>query len=198
MIGAYNPFLGQRLRTDARNVTVDRSFIAHYVISAALAVAAAVNNVKTAVTLADGTTTTLTTADITQPATSRVLSITGNAVTAVGDVVITGTDISGAELVETIVSTGAATVIGTKAFASISTIVLPARGAAADTISIGLADKFGIPYKLAQNTVLLLLRDGTSTTVSAGSNFSGTVLADNYIDPTAAMNGTQIDLYFIV
>ena len=196
-LAAYNPFIGQHIKDQAGG-SVDHGFIAHYQIAAADAVAAGAANVAPATILANGLTTTLTTADITQPPTPRVLSITGNAATAVGNVVVTGTDANGDELIETIVSTGAATVLGTKAFASIVTIVLPARGAVADSISVGLSDRFGLPYMLPHNTVILILNNATVTTVAAGSSFSGTVLADNFIDPTAALNAAQVDVYLIV
>jgi hypothetical protein len=196
---AYNPKFGQIIKTDAGG-SVDWDFIAHYTITAAQAVAAGAATVKTAVTLADGVTTTVLAAALTaQPPTPRVLSITGNAATATGNVVITGTDFSGATLVETIISTGAATVLGVKAFATIANIVFPARGAGGDTISVGTSDKFGIPYLLPfAGAVILLVNNGTATTVAAGSSFSATVLADNFIDPTAALNAQQVDVYMIV
>lgn len=193
----YNPRFGQIIKNDA-NGSNDWDFIAHYTIPAASAVAAAVNNVRVATTLADGLTTTLTIADLTQPPTPRVLSITGNAASAVGNVVITGTDASGAVLTETIVANGAATIVGARAFASITTIVLPARGAVADTISIGLSTAFGIPFLLPHDTVIKLLNNAVVTTVAAGSSFNPTVLARNYIVPTAAINAQQIDAYMIV
>jgi hypothetical protein len=195
----YNPFMGQLIKTNAGG-SVDRAFIAHYTIAAASAVAAGTATVKTAVTLADGATTTVLAAALTaQPPTPRVLSVTGNAATAVGDVVITGKDAAGAALTETIVSTGAATVVGAKAFASITSIVFPARGAEADTISVGTSDKFGIPYLLPfAGAVLAIINAGTATTVAATSSFSATVLADNFIDPTAALAGAQIDVYMLV
>lgn len=195
----YNPFKGQTIKTNAGGTT-DHAFIALYTISAANAVAAGAATVKTAVTLADGTTTTVLAAALTaQPPTPRVLSITGNAATAVGDVVITGKDSAGATLTETIVSTGAATVLGTKAFASITSIVFPARGAGGDTISVGTSDKFGIPYLLPYaGAVIQIVNNGTATTVAATSSFSTTVLADNFIDPTAALAAAQVDVYMLV
>ena len=45
MIAAYSPFYKQRLKTDAKGVEVDRSFIAHYVIPVGKAVAAGAANV---------------------------------------------------------------------------------------------------------------------------------------------------------
>lgn len=199
MKAAYNPKFGQIIKTDAGGA-VDWDFIAHYTIPAASAIAAGAATIKTAVTLADGVITTVLAAALTaQPPTPRVLSITGNAATAVGNVVITGLDFAGAVLTETIVSTGAATVLGTKAFASITSIVFPARGAGGDTISVGTSDKFGIPYMLPYaGAVLSIVNNATATTVAAGSSFSATVLADNFIDPTAALAGAQVDVYMIV
>jgi hypothetical protein len=196
-LASYDPTYGQTIKTTS-GIPVDHSFLAHYTIDAADADAAAVDNVRVATALGVGVTTTLTVADLTQPPTPRVLSITGNAATAVGNVVVTGTDASGAVLVETIISTGAATVLGTKAFATLVTIVLPAQGAGGDTISVGLTDRFGLPSALPMNTVIAILNNATVTTVAAGSSFSATVLADNYIDPTAALNAAQIDVYYIV
>ena len=197
-LAAYNPYIGQHIKNNAGS-SADHGFIAHYLLPAAAAIVAAADNVKAAVVLADGVTTTLTIVDITlQPPTPRVLSITGNAVTVVGNVVITGTDAAGNVLVDTIVANGAATVIGVKAFASITRVVLPARGAAADSISLGLSDRFGLPFLLPHDTVLKILNGGTATTVAAGSSFSATVLADNFIDPTAAINAVDIDVYLVV
>jgi hypothetical protein len=194
---AIDPDLGHKLQTDLPGLKVDRAFIAHYQLAAADAVAASTTAIKAATTLADGLTTTLTTADITQPTTPRVPSITGNAATAVGNVVFTGTDWAGETITETIVSTGAATVLGTKAFAHFETIVLPARGAVADTIALGISDKFGLPYKLPHDTVLKVVNDGTATTVAA-SSFSATELCKNHLDLAAALNGKVVDIYLMV
>ncbi|HRV03082.1 MAG TPA: hypothetical protein P5539_15410 [Mesotoga sp.] len=195
-LAPYNPFIGQHLLTHVEGLTVDRAYIAHYIIPAAKATAAGAANVlaATALTTAAQDITT----GITQPKTPRVLSITGSAATAVGNVVITGTDAAGAALSETIVSTGAATVVGTKAFATVTKITLPLLASPdGETISVGLAGAFGIPYKLPYDTILKISNGGTATTV-ASSSFSATVLASNYIVPTAGLNGTQVDVYLIV
>lgn len=195
----YNPAKGQRIKTDITGDSLDRGFIARYTIAAADAVAPSTTYIKTAVTLADGSTTTVLAAALThQPPTPRVLSITGNAASAVGNVVIAGKNAAGESITDTIISTGAATVAGTKAFASITSIVLPARGAPGDTIAIGLHGAFGIPYKLPHDTVIKILNNGAATTVAAGSAFSATVLCGNFIVPTAALNAAQIDVYLIV
>ena len=196
-LAPYDPFIGQHLKTHAGETTVDRAYIAHYVIPAAKATAAGAANVLAATALTTAAQDIIT--GITQPPTPRVLSITGSASTAVGNVVITGTDAAGEALSETLTSTGEATVVGTKAFATVTKITLPAlAGANGETISVGLSHAFGLPYKLPFDTVLKIYNNGTETTVVAGSSFSASSLADNYIKPTAALSGNQIDVYMIV
>jgi len=196
-LAPYNPFIGQHLMTHVEGLTVDRAYIAHYIIPAAKATAAGVANVLAATALTTAAQDIIT--GITQPPTPRVLSITGSASTAVGNVVITGTDAAGEALSETLTSTGAATVVGTKAFATVTKITLPAlAGADGETISVGLAGAFGLPYKLPYDTILKIYNGGTATTV-ASSSFSPTVLASNYIVPTSALDPTkQVDVYLII
>lgn len=191
----FNPALGQEIQTDIPGTNVDRAFVAH--VSWATPAAADNDAIHAAVPLADGETTTVTTG-ITNPDVPRALSITGNAATATGNVVITGTDIEGNALTETIVSTGAATVNGTKAFKTVTQIVLPARGAVADAISVGISDKLGLPYKLAANTVLAAalnnVREATAPTVAV----SDTVIAGNTVDLNSALDGSRVDAWLLV
>jgi len=194
---AYNPRFGQIIKTDAGG-SVDWDFIAHYTIAAADADAAAAAYVLASTLLLAAPATILPAAMAAQPPTPRVVSITGNAATVAGNVVINGTDFAGTVITDTIASAGAATVIGVKAFATVTSIVLPIAVDPADEISVGISDKFGIPYKLAQDTVIRIMVNNTVTTVAAGSSFSATVLADNFIDPTAPLAGTQVDVYMIV
>ena len=193
----YKPAMGQVIKTDAGGA-VDRGFIAHYQIAAADAVAAAVDYIEVSTVLAAQVTTIAAAGIDAQPPTPRVLSVTGNAATVAGNVVITGTDANGDVITDTIVANGAATVIGAKAFATVTQIVLPVAVDVADEISVGISDLFGIPFKLSYDTVIKILNGGTETTVAAASNFSATVLADNFIDPTAALNAAQVDVYLIV
>ena len=195
---AYNPRFGQIIKTDAGGA-VDWDFIAHYTIVAADAVAAGAANVLVSTVLLAAPATILPVGMAAQPPTPRVLSITGNAATVAGNVVINGTDASGAVIADTIISAGAATVLGVKAFATVTSIVLPIAVDPADAISVGFSDKFGIPFMLPYaGAVLAIINNGTATTVAATSSFSATVLADNFIDPTAALAGAQVDVYMIV
>ncbi len=195
-LAGYNPLMGQHLKTGNPNIFCDRAFIAHYQIAAADADAAAGAYIE-ALTVLGAAVTTVLAADLSaQPPTPRVLSITGDAAGSVGDVVINGTDANGAALTETIVSTGAATVAGKRAFATVTSIVFPA-GDGTSQISVGITDDVGLPFCLPYNTVLLILNNATATTVASGS-YSATVISQNYINPTAALAGAQIDIYFLV
>lgn len=194
---AYNPRFGQIIKDDAGG-SVDWDFIAHYTISAANAVAAGAANVLASTVLVAAPATILPAAMAAQPPTPRVLSITGNAATVAGNVVINGTDASGAVIADTIASNGVATVLGARAFATVTSIVLPVAVNPADAISVGFTDRFGIPFLLPHDTVIRIMNGGTATTVAAGSNFSATVLSQNYIDPTAALAAAQVDVYLIV
>jgi len=196
-LSAYNPFIGQHLKTHAGETTVDRAYIAHYVIPAASATAAGAANVLAATALT--TTTKIVTTGITQPPTPRVLSATGSAALMTGNVVIDGTDAAGVAITNTIAISGTSTVSGDVAFATVTKITLPAYTTAdTETISVGLAGAFGLPYKLPYDTVLKIYRDGTATTSTTGTSFSATVLSSNYIVPTLALNAKQIDVYMIV
>ena len=196
-LAGYNPLMGQHLKTGNPNIFCDRAFVAHYQIAAADADAAAAAYIEAATVLDAEKVTTVLAKDLSaQPPTPRVLSITGDAAGSVGDVVINGTDANGAALTETIVGTGKNTVSGTKAFASVTSIVFPI-GDGTSTISVGITDDVGLPFCLPYNTVLLILNNATATTVASGS-YSATVISQNYINPTAPLAGAQIDIYFLV
>lgn len=82
---------------------------------------------------------------ITNPDFPRALSITGNNGNVTGNVVITGTNIRGETITNTIAASGSSTVVGTKAFASVTSIQLPSFGADdTETISVGISDKLGL------------------------------------------------------
>ena len=104
--------------------------------------------VHAAVTLADGATTLVTTA-ITHPTVYRALSVKGNQAGVAGDVVITGTDWAGRVISDTIALADNGTVEGVKPFATVTSILLPARVAAGDTVSVGICDKLGLYRAIA-------------------------------------------------
>lgn len=78
---------------------------------------------------------------ITAPTFARALSITGApaGATLTGNVTLTGTDAAGEVAIETLALDGSNTVPGRKAFATVTTIALPVRITALDTVSVGVA-----------------------------------------------------------
>ncbi len=85
------------------------------------------------------------TTGITNPDFPRVLSVTGNSSNVAGKVTITGTNIRGKVITEEITLNGSATVAGTKAFRTVTSIQLPVYSVAGtETVSVGITDKLGL------------------------------------------------------
>lgn len=193
----FNPNLGQRMQTQVPGVEVDASYIAHFQVPAAAAVAASATGVHAVIALASITQEIDT--GITNPAVPRNITVKGNAAGIAGNVVIHGTNYADEEISETIALNGATEVGGAKAFKTVTQIDLPVEThAGTDTVSIGWGDKLGLPYKLAHNTVLAAyldnVKEGTAPTVAV----SATALESNTIDLNSALNGKVVDVYLIV
>lgn len=109
------------LRSDAGTL-VDEAFLAHYVVSATTAVAADDDGVRVANL---GAAVQALTTGITSPTAPRALDIVGNVAGITGNVKVTGTNIAGAVIDETIALNGTTAVHGAKAFKTITKIDLP-------------------------------------------------------------------------
>jgi hypothetical protein len=70
-------------------------------------------------------------------------------------------------------------------------------GNPAGNVSIGTTDDMGLPHCLPYDTVVKIVSAGTADTV-ATSSFHETTLGSNWVNPTAALNGSQIDIYYLV
>lgn len=152
-------------------------------VHAAIAMTAAPQNITTA---------------ITNPDVPRTVTIKGNAVGIAGNVVITGTNVAGATITDTIALNGSTEVEGIKAFKTVTNIALPAEThAGTDTVSVGIAKKLGLDHIVA-NAALLLVK------LFDGSTDSGTLAvdADEVEKNLFALNGTPngaklVDLYYL-
>jgi hypothetical protein len=82
---------------------------------------------------------------------ARALTFTtggGTSADAPANVVITGLDINGAPLTETLnLAQTAASVTSVKCYSSIISLVMPAADGTGTTVAVGIADKFGLPSK---------------------------------------------------
>ena len=191
----FNPHRVQYMQAENGSIAVLRQrFIAHFTVTP---IAASANGVHAAVTQPTTGTTVVTTA-ITNPDVARNLSIVGNQSTCTGNVVIAGTNMAGQAITETIAASGTATVVGAKAFKTVTSITIPTRGAASDTIAIGLGSKLGLPHKLTMNTVLAAalaaVREATAPTVVA----SASALESNTVLLSSALDGGAVDVYYLV
>lgn len=193
----FNHKMGQRIQTNVPGVACDRSFLAHFQVSAAAAAAASDTGVHAAIALTAATQA-ITTA-ITNPAAPRNIRIKGNAAGIVGNVVITGTNYAGAVITETIALNGVTAVDGAKAFKTVTQIGLPVEShVGTDTVSVGWGDKLGLPYLLAHNTVLETYLNNVKEATAPAVTVSTTALESNTIDLNSALAGTVVDAYLIV
>jgi len=151
--------------------------------------------VHAAIALTDATQT-VTTA-ITNPDFPRIVTVKGNASGVAGNVVITGTDINGSALSDTIALNGASEVLGVKAFKTVTSIALPVEvHAGTDTVSVGVGNKIGFPIAIPNaSTVIAKTFDGSvdSTTVTVGATAGASLAA-----VAGTFNGTKVyELVFL-
>lgn len=199
----YNPDMGQTMKTDVEKKNVDRAFVAHFQVAADDAVAAD-NDAIIAAFATSASAATVKTNGFTNPAVPRNVSATAGG--TAGDikavqVVIEGTNYEGDSITETLpaftVDT-AGTVVGSKAFKTITKVTVPAMDGNGANVAIGFGDKLGLPYKLAHNTVHLTFLDntleGTAPTVTTDTD----EIEKNTIDLNSALNGKVVDAYLYV
>lgn len=119
---------------------------------------------------------------ITSPATPRNVRAVFAASYDGGNITVTGTDQFGADQTEVITAAAASTVVGTKVFKTITSIVKGAVGVNAATVSIGTGDKLGLGL-LPGSTFYILTANGVAE--------AGTLdEANGGITPTTVPNGT--------
>jgi len=198
----FNPTLGQRLQTNANGVVVDASYIAHLVWSEEEAIVADIDSLKVATAVsADSTVTLVPTA---QPVCARNITLTADgtagSIKAVA-AIVTGKNIDGETITETMpaftVDT-AGSVTGSKAFASVDKVDVPAMDGAGVTVSIGHGEKLGLPYLLPTNTVLFGSKGATREADAPTVAVSATAIESNTIDFNSALDGTEMHAYFVV
>ncbi len=200
----HNPNMGQELQSDAPAAAVrnDEAFVAHRTWSAAEAATASTTGVHAAVT--DNGAQQVVTTGITNPPAPR--NVTATAGGTAGDikaiqVVVAGTNINDEAITETLpaftVDT-AGTVQGNKAFKTVTSITIPAHDGTGATTAIGFGDKLGLPDLRDHNTTLFAflnkVLEGTAPTVVVDSD----ELEKNTVDLNSALNGSAVDVYYLV
>ena len=115
-------------------------------------------------------------------------------------VIVAGTDAEDVAITETLpaftVDT-AGSVVGTKAFKTVTSITIPAHDGNGATTAIGFTDVVGIGLRLARNSVksayLAEVLEGTAPTVVVDA----ATLSENTFDLNSALNSTQVKLEVI-
>lgn len=193
----YNHKFDQKIQTDVDGVAIDRGFISHLDIAAADAVAQSITGILPATLLTANPQ--AITEGITSPAVPRNIKIKSNAVGVTGNVVVRGTNYTDEVITETLALNGTTEVHGDKAFKTITQVDLPIEtNVGTDTVSVGFANKLGLPYKLTLDTVLCVYRDGSRETIAPTVAVSATNVEYNTVLLDSALNGTKIDVFLIV
>jgi len=182
--------------------TVDRAYVAHVQLSTAEAATASNTAVHAAVT-DNGAQQTITTG-FTAPPYPRNISATAGG--TAGDikaiqVTVNGTNDAGEVIQEVLpaftVNT-AGTVVGNKAFKTVTSVVIPAHDGVGATTAIGFGDKIGLPYKLAHNTLQQAFLNNVEEITAPAVTTSTSALESNTVDLDSALAGTVVDLYLFV
>lgn len=198
----YRFTMGQKIQTNVPGVSVDRSFLAHMIVLAAAAVAAATDGVHAAVV--DNGAEQVIITGITNPAVPRNITATaGGTATDIGAIQVTieGTNYADeviTEILPAFTLDTAGTVVGSKAFKTITSITIPAHSGLGATTAIGFGEVLGIPYKLERNTVLAAYMNNTLESVDPTVLVDADNIENNTVDLNNALAGTQVDLYLMV
>lgn len=186
----------QKLKTDAEGIRIDRAFIAHFQVGADKATAGdnAAILVATELTAEAQTIT----ENIAQPNIPRNISVVGNVAGIAGNVTISGTNYNNDPITETLVLNGNTAVLGNKAFKTITEVDLPVQTADGNTVSIGVGEKLGLPYKLSNKIVLYTSLDNILETTAPTLTIDPEVLENNTVKLNSALDGKVVDMYFLV
>lgn len=198
---AYNPFNGQKIKSDSGE-NQDFSFIAHFQVSETNATVASTSGIHAAV-IDTGVQQVITTA-ITNPSVPRNVTATAGGTAAdikAIQVVVEGTNYANEVITETLpafTENTAGTVVGSKAFKTVTKITIPAHDGNGATTAVGFGEKLGLPYKLAHNTVLAAYFDNTKEGTAPTVTVSPTALESNTVDLNSALNSKVVDVYLLV
>ncbi|NLW89995.1 MAG: hypothetical protein GXY34_00115 [Syntrophomonadaceae bacterium] len=206
MSGFYplNPNLDQVMQSDVEGVVFDLGFLAHFQISAANAVAADNDAVHATIDCSSDTKVEVTTG-FANPAVPRNITATVACDTAANikavQVKVTGTNYLDEVITEDLpafTDNTAGTVIGNKAFKTVTKVEIPAMDGAGVTVTIGFGDKLGLPKKLAHNTVLFAFLNNVKESTPPTVAVSATAIDGNTVDLNSALDGHVVDVYLIV
>jgi hypothetical protein len=117
-------------------------------------------------------------------------------------VIVAGTNYRDEAITETLpvfTADSATTVVGAKAFKTVTSITIPAHDGTGATTAIGFGDKLGVPFYLADTgaalqTTLNGVKEATAAVVVADAD----EIEKNTVDLNSALNGTAVTAYLYV
>lgn len=131
-----------------------------------------------------------------QPDFARKISVTPGGTTAdvaAGNYVLTGTDIRGKAITDTLVfaANDTAKQVSVKAFKTVTNLVAPIQDGAAATFSIGVEDALGLDRCMSEAAVVDTYQNGTRETTAATVTYDASDVSKNTVDPNTALDGTR-------
>lgn len=194
-IAAINPFMGEQIETAAPGVTYNWCQLTLYSQSPG----AVSNTAVLASTPLTAVAQTITTG-ITNPDVARNVVVKGAISTSTGNVVVTGTDLAGSTITETIALNGTTAVAGAKAFATVTEIDLPVTSGAGDGVSVGIGSALGLAYTSTNNPILkgMVFNNGVRETTDPTVVANATSLCNNTITLATALAGNPVVALIVV
>ena len=134
------------------------------------------------------------TTGLVNPDVARNLTVTvggtGTSVAA-ADIVVTGTNVEGAVISETfdVVENTPATLVGNKAFRTVTSVLIPQQDGAGVTVTVGTGAKIGLNHRTSSGTVFNILTDiaGVKALEAASADANSTsAIENNTVTPTTA------------
>lgn len=208
----YNYKHGQTIQTDVPSIVADRGFIANLTWTAEETAAADTDGIFDGIVAGDltatpaGTTVTKTPASdefVAQPPCARNVTVTVAATTAghvkAAAIVVTGTNIADEVISESFTPTAdtPATLDGTKAFKTITSVEVPAQDGASVTVDVGFGELIGLPYKLEAFRGLQAFDDGDEANAGTATADSDHI-ENNTVDFFGYLDGSVMSLTMIV
>lgn len=131
-----------------------------------------------------------------QPDFARKITCTPGGTTGdvpAGDVTITGTNIRGETITDTITFAANASTVGTsaKAFLTVTSVVFPIQDGASATYDIGVNDALGLDRCMSEAAVIDAYIDGVREGTAATVTFDATDVSKNTVDPNTALDASK-------
>jgi len=146
------------------------------------------------------------TTGFTNPTPARVVTATsGGTAGDIGaiQVIVTGKNLGGETITETLpifTADAATTVVGSKAFADVTSVTIPAHDGTGATTSIGSGNALGLAHELIVNTVMdgMVYFGGTVESTEPTITTSVTLLEENTVTFDTTLDGSEVILFYVI